>query len=43
MDGGKIAVTLFALLPVFFLVIPAIARPQSGQSIRRLGRVENLA
>jgi CubicO group peptidase (beta-lactamase class C family) len=36
MYGGKAAVTLFALLPVFCLVLPAIARAQSGQSIRRL-------
>ncbi len=34
--GGKIAVNLFALLPVLCLVLPAIARAQSGQSIRRL-------
>ena len=36
MDSGKAAVTLFALLPVFGPVLPAIARAQSGQSIRRL-------
>jgi CubicO group peptidase (beta-lactamase class C family) len=35
-DGGKVAITLFALLSVFCLVIPAIAPAQSGQSIRRL-------
>src|SRR5271170_7277511 len=33
MEGGKAAVTLFALLPVLCLVVPAIA---SGQSIQRL-------